>query len=100
MASRSAGSAKTSLGEWALEPIARETPAKGERVVAYYLCQISADLMTVSRSGDVGDVLAAAGVAADSGTGNKGAPSGRGESANETAGEPNRSIQVRGRVRK
>src|SRR5207244_245038 len=90
---------KRSVGEWALKFIAREAPAKGERVIAHDLGQICADLMTIRGLGNVRDVLPAAGVAVDSRTGNQRASSGRSESADERTGETNRRIQVRGWVR-
>jgi len=40
-----------SVGEWALEPIARETAAKRECVIAHDLGQVSADLMTIGGLG-------------------------------------------------
>src|SRR5260370_8585275 len=55
--------------------------------------------MTVRRLGKVRDVLPTAGVAANSGTGNQRVSSSGGESADETTGETNRRIQVRGWVR-
>src|SRR4029077_15872737 len=89
---------KRSVGERALEPIARKTAAKRERVIAHDLGQVSVDLMTVRGLGIVRDVLPAAGVATNLRTGNQRAASGRGESADETTGETNRRIQVRGWV--
>src|SRR5580700_11180708 len=58
---------KGSIGERALEPIARETATERERVIAHDLGKVSADLMTVSGLGNVGDVLPAAGVVANLG---------------------------------
>ncbi len=89
---------KRSVGERALEPIAGEPPSKRERVIAHNLRQISADLMTVGRFGNVGDVLTPARVAVDSWAGNQRVSPRRGESANETTGKTNRRIQVRGCV--
>ncbi len=92
------GESKRSVGEGALKLIAGVSSAKLNRVIANDFCQISANLMTVRCLGNVGDVLPAAGVAADSGTRNQRAASGRGESADETTGKTNRRDQPSGWV--
>ncbi len=90
---------KRIVGEGAFEPIARETTSKRERVITHDLGQISANLMTVRRLRNVGDVLSAAGVAADSRTRDERGTSRSSESADESTGKTDGREQVGGGVR-
>src|SRR5258708_38704779 len=79
--------------------MAAEAVRRREGLIPASVGKFAVGLMRGRCSGTVGKVLTAVGVATDSGTGNQGTASCRRESTDETAGETNRCIQIRGWVR-